>query len=120
MPSTREVKHFIDDDIDLEDIISKPKTRKRSSVERELIEEAAHVSNFPSREPVKKKIRKKSPYINQKNIKMRFGMSELLADLTKHLGFSSDQETIEVALGALIDKKGLTSIKEQYLNLINS
>lgn len=61
--------------------------------------------------------KKKSPYIIPKSIKMREGMKELLSDLTEHLGTESEQRTIELALLALIEKKGNKELKSRYTNI---
>jgi hypothetical protein len=36
---------------------------------------------------------------------MRFGMKELLSDLTTHIRTTSDQETLELGILALIEKE---------------
>ena len=58
--------------------------------------------------------RKRSPYVIQKNMKMRIGMSELLAALTKKIKAGSDQETIEIAIGSLIEREGLQALKTRF------
>lgn len=57
-------------------------------------------------------------YLIQKNIKMRLGMPEILAKLTAATGGKSDQETIEKALLALIEKEGLKTLKAEYKKLL--
>lgn len=64
-----------------------------------------------------KKKRQRSPYVIQKNIKMRMGMAELLADLTHKAQAGSDQETLELAILALIDKYGYEDLLQRYKEL---
>lgn len=51
---------------------------------------------------------------------MRIGMPELLADITSRIRSDSDQETLERAILALIEKEKLNDIKVKYNELIAS
>lgn len=115
----RDIKTFdVDENIDIEELA---KIKPRSSTEdKDLVIAVAEKSNFSSRGDNKKKERKRSPYVIQKNIKMRIGMSELLTDLTKALNEGSDQETLEKAILALIEKGKLPDFEIRYKKIIAS
>lgn len=86
--------------------------------QQQAIFKAGEFHGFVNRDPRMKKPRKRSPYVLQKNIKLRIGMSELLSDVTSKIKLTSDQETIERALLALIEQEGLTKLKEKFEELI--
>lgn len=113
----RETKSFDDDHIDLEELAGRTK-KKQDDVA--IVTAIAQKSNFSSRGDNKKKGRKRSPYVIQKNIKMRIGMPELLADITSYIRSDSDQETLERAILALLEKEKLDDIKVEYNKLIAS
>ena len=111
-----------DDQIDLEDLTGKPQHNRPSAEQvRKTVTKVSENSGFVSREPKKKgKVGrpKSTVYLIQKNIKMRLGMPEILAKLTAATGGNSDQETIEKALLALIEKEGLKTLKAEYEKLL--
>lgn len=113
----RETKSFNDDLIDLEELAGRTK-KKQDDVD--IVTAVAQQSNFSSRGDNKKKERKRSPYVIQKNIKMRIGMPELLAGITSRIRSDSDQETLERAILALIEKEKLNDIKVKYNELMAS
>ncbi len=45
---------------------------------------------------------------------MRIGMKELLSDLTAHIGAKSDQETLELGILALIEKKDAKEFLKKF------
>lgn len=94
----------------------------KQKIKKELAE-VGKKTKFVSREPQKKgKVGrpKSTVYLVQKNIKMRLGMPEILAEVTAATGGSSDQETIEKALLAFIEKEGLKALKTKYEKAISS
>ena len=115
--SRRETKSFDDEEqIDLEELTGAT-TQSKPANEQAVVQAVAQESSFASRGDTQKKPRKRSPYVIQKNMKMRIGMPELLAALTKKVKAGSDQETIEIALGALIEREGLEALKTRYEKL---
>lgn len=109
---------FDDESIDLEEItVAIPKQRPNMK-QRQQIDHDAEKLGFVSREVVKRRGRKRSPYVIQKNIKMRFGMPELLADLTQEISSGSEQETLELAIVALAQKHQMSTIVKKYEDLI--
>lgn len=119
--SLRETKSFDDNEsIDIEELTVSSFTKKTSSDEKELIEAIAKENSFSSRGDNIKKPRKRSPYVIQKNIKMRVGMSELLTKVTKKISADSDQETLEIALLALIQKVNNSKLEKEYRKIIDS
>lgn len=110
--SERKTKTFFEDDVSLEGFEKSIKNLPKD--ERRIIEEVAKKSNFSSRGDLKKISKKRTPYVLQKNIKMRVGMIELLEEITEKIEARSEQEAIEVALGALIENQGDPALKERY------
>lgn len=89
---------------------------------KKRLSKAGEITGFGSREPKKKgKVGrpKSTVYLVQKNIKMRLGMPEILAEVTAATGGNSDQETIEKALLAFIEKEGLKALKAKYEKAIS-
>ena len=111
------VNFYDDEEIDIEELTGITPQPKVTDEQKDYIAEVAKSSGFPSREPVQKKQRKRSPYVIQKNIKMRVGMAELLAKITAKKGVASDQETLELAIGVLIEKEGYDTLKAKYEKL---
>lgn len=116
--SQRETRSFESDQIDLEELTGTHKPLPTAE-QQQAVKAIAEHSEFISREVRQKKPRKRSPYIVQKNIKMRIGMPELLAELTKKIKTRSDQETIEKALGLLIEREGTKAIISKYEKVTN-
>ncbi|NOI26689.1 hypothetical protein [Vibrio mediterranei] len=114
----RETKTFNEDSIDLEELANTSRRPKVTDRDIEVVAAVAQKSSFASRGDVPKKVRKRSPYIIQKNIKMRIGMPELLAEVTDTISANSDQETLERALFALIEQEELWDLKSTYLKLL--
>jgi hypothetical protein len=107
-----------DDDIDISELTKvKVKPRPTPDMAKALSEASADLG-FVSRESKAKKVKKRSPYVVQKNIKMRIGMSELLNEVTLSVGSGSDQETLEKALLSIIEEKNLVNLKKKYLELL--
>jgi hypothetical protein len=106
-----------EDEIGLEQLLGSSENRPLSNEEQHLISNEAEKLGFIKRQG--RTPRKRSPYLLQKNIKMRIGMPELLSELTSTIKAGSDQETIEIALGVLIESLNLKEIKEKYKSLIN-
>lgn len=110
----------LDDDIDLLDITTLSKSSTESSLSQQqkndLVKANEHLG-FVSRQSVSTPTRKKSPYVIQKNMKMRIGMPELLSMLTEKLGANSDQETIELAIKSLIEVNDFDDLIKVFENL---
>ena len=107
-----------DDQIDLEELAgASQQPQQDKEALKKALDKAGEQTGFVSREAVKKKPRKRSPYIVQKNTKMRVGMPELLAKITEAIGSGSDQETLEKALLALVEKEKKADLKKKYLEL---
>lgn len=110
-----------DDQIDLEELTKMTSHPKITKSQKKLLSEEAEKTGFVSRDPIKKRTnRKRSPYVLQKNIKVRIGMSELLADITNAIGAESDQETIEIAIRSLLKDKNCKSLLTRYDQIIAS
>ena len=115
----------LEEQTDLEDFTGateQPAPMNQAEIKKKLAK-AGEQTKFVSREPKKKgKVGrpKSTVYLVQKNIKMRLGMPEILAEVTAATGGSSDQETIEKALLAFIEKEGLKALKTKYEKAISS
>ena len=112
--SQRETRSFENDQIDLEELTGTHTKPLSTAEQQQVVKNVAEQSDFVSREVKQKKPRKRSPYIIQKNMKMRLGMPELLAELTKKIKTGSDQETIEKALGLLIEQEGTKTMISKF------
>lgn len=103
------------DTIDLEELTG---ARTPPRLDRQQIEHIGQQTGFVSRDPVRQKPpRQPTPYIVQRNFKLRLGMGDLLDALAKRLG-STSQQTIEQGLLALIEKKGLEDFKAEFERLL--
>jgi hypothetical protein len=116
MAKSREHITLEDDPIDLEELTTPPQAPP-SDAEYSRMREAGKKFGFVDRFPSAKKTRLRSPYVIQHNSKMRIGMKELLADLTASIGAKSDQETLELAILALIEQKGNKELLQQYRDI---
>ena len=101
-----------DSQIDLEKLVGKGSTNK-PPIDPEKVQEVASQSGFTSRQAKKRRVKRRSPYTVQANLKTRLGMKELLQDLSDRLD-KYDQETFELALLALMEKEGMTDLIERY------
>lgn len=117
MAKSREQLSMNDDQIDLDELTGENQVPPSDEVYKKM-QQAAEKYGFVDRSPKVKKSRKRSPYVIQHNAKMRIGMKELLVDLTAYIGAKSDQETLELAFLALIEKKGAKEILKQYKELV--
>lgn len=113
----------IDDgeDVDISALV-KPKKDKaeRPANEKEVITKTAEESGFSSRQPKKTRRRgKRSPYTQQKNVKMRPGMPELFIDVCEKLGLK-DYELMEHAIEAVLQKHKLKDEQESFKELVKS
>ena len=115
--SRRETRSFDNNQIDLEELTGNNIKPLLTPEQQEAVRSIAEQSEFVSREVQQKKPRKRSPYIVQKNMKMRLGMPELLEELTKKIKTGSDQETVERALGFLIEQQGTKAMLLKYEKL---
>lgn len=116
MAKTREHISLEDDQIDLEELTTPPQAPP-SAEEYRRMQKAGEQFGFVDRSAKIKKPRIRSPYVIQHNSKMRIGMKELLADLTARIGAKSDQETLERAILALIEKEGYSDLEAKYTEL---
>jgi hypothetical protein len=104
--------------IDLEGAISSSKTHKTptAAIETE-IKAASEKAGFPSRQVRTKRIKPKSPYTIQSNLKTRAGVKELFQEVGARLGVF-DQETFEKALFALLEKEKMQDLEAELRELI--
>ena len=116
-PVYSETRSFDNNQIDLEELTGNNIKPLLTPEQQEAVRSIAEQSEFVSREVQQKKPRKRSPYIVQKNMKMRLGMPELLEELTKKIKTGSDQETVERALGFLIEQQGTKAMLLKYEKL---
>lgn len=105
-----------DDDIDIGEL-SGTRTTPPTDQQYRSMQAAGEKYGFTHREPKKKKPRARSPYVVQKNIKMRIGMPELLEELTAIGGWKTDQETLEYAIRALIERGGFEDLMKEFKKL---
>lgn len=117
MSKAREHLSIEEDHIDLEELISEPKSPP-SREEFERMQRAGEKFGFVDRSPKVKKQKKRTPYIIQHNSKMRLGMKELLNDLTVYIEAKSDQETLERGILALIEKENAENLLIRFNELI--
>lgn len=92
-----------DDDISLLKVLAATSSKAVPLTDRQLkeVEAQSETLGFKRREK-----RKRSPYVIQKNIKIRVGMDELLGELGKAIGSKSDQETFDIAISKLVESIG--------------
>ncbi len=120
MGKGKDREHFSieDDQIDLNELVGISQTPP-SDEEYKQMQKAGEKFGFSDRSLKVKKPKKRTPYIIQHNSKMRLGMKELLSDLTAHIEAKSDQETLELGILALIEKKGAEEFKQRFEKLLN-
>ncbi len=118
MSKDREHLSIEDDQIDLDELVGISQTPP-SDEEYKQMQKAGEKFGFSDRSLKVKKPKKRTPYIIQHNSKMRLGMKELLSDFTAHIGGKSDQETLELGIFALIEKKGAEEYKQRFEKLLN-
>ena len=116
MAKTRERLSIDDDQIDLEELTTPPQAPP-SDEEYRRMKKAGEQFGFVDRSAKVKKHRSRSPYVIQHNSKMRIGMKELLADLTASIGAKSDQETLEIAIVALIEREDNKVLLKKYKDI---
>ncbi|MBP7662259.1 hypothetical protein [Shewanella sp. 08P_2] len=102
-PRTKIVIDESDDDISLLKVLAATSSKAQPLTERQLkeVEAQSETLGFTRREK-----RKRSPYVIQKNIKIRVGMDELLSELGEAVGSKSDQETFDIAITKLVESIG--------------
>lgn len=106
-----------EDMIDLEEVIETSKTHSPIPATEAEIMSASEKAGFPSRQPRTKRVRPKSPYTIQNNLKTREGVKELFQEIGARLGIF-DQETFERALIALVEKEGMGDLEKEFKELI--
>jgi len=110
----------LDEDIDLSELTTQRASHVESSLSQQqkdaLVKVNEHLG-FVSRQPITISTRKRSPYVIQKNMKMRIGMPELLSRLSDRLAANSDQETIELAIKSLIEVNGFDDLMNDFEDL---
>ncbi len=102
--------------VDIEDFAGKGSINEKPLVDRVKVQEVAEASGFVSRQPKKRRKKKRSPYVVQTNLKTRLGMKELLQTLSDTLDIN-DQETLELAILALLEKEGFKNLIKEYKEL---
>lgn len=107
-----------DDAIDIGEFTKgfKPSKKPTPEQQKQLIEEGEKLG-FVSRQPQKRRVKPKSPYVVQNNFKTRHGMKELFQEIGARLEVF-DQSTFELAILALLEKKGMTDLIEDYKKLV--
>ncbi|GAW86394.1 conserved hypothetical protein [Bathymodiolus platifrons methanotrophic gill symbiont] len=106
-----------EDTLDLEEVISSSKGHSRSNASEAEIKTASEKAGFPSRQPRSKRVRPKSPYTVQSNLKTRAGVKELFQEIGARLEIF-DQETFERALVALLEKEKMKDLEKEFRGLI--
>jgi len=108
---------FDEEQTDIGEFARKEQIHKKPRIDPVKVQELAEASGFTSRQPIRRRIKKRSPYIIQANLKTRIGMKELLQELSDRLE-KYDQETFELAILALLEKEGIEDLKKQYKELV--
>lgn len=109
-------KFSLDDDdteLDLSGFQPNPTPRHESPAQVRAIEAVAKESGFVSRQPTP---RRKSPYIDQFNVKVRLGAKELFQEAAARLDLR-DNAAMERALEAFFEKEGLTDLLSELNRL---
>lgn len=109
-----------DSDLDLSGLVStrNKKTPLSKNREKQVIQETAENSGFNSR-AVSRKRRKgrRSPYTEQKGIKVRPEIKELFEDVADNLDLR-DHTLFEMALLALLEKRKMREETKRYRQII--
>lgn len=103
--------------IGIEELVNHNTTPPTPSDVRTALEREGAKHGFVSRQPVIRPGRRRSPYTDQCNLKMRPGMRDVFQELSARMGFF-DQETLEIALLALIEKEGFTDLEKAYNSIL--
>jgi hypothetical protein len=103
----------LDDTIDLEELTGTLPPPKQ--INKAKLEKIAEQTGFTSRQPRKKRSRTK--YTAQINIKIREGVKPLFQEMSAHLEIF-DSETFELAMLALIEKKGTKEQLKRFKELL--
>ena len=108
-----------DDDLDISSLVRNKKATLNRGNEAQAVKESAESSGFTSR-PISKKRRKgrKSPYTEQKGIKVRPEMKELFEDVADNLDFR-DHTLFEMALLALLEKRKMREEVKRYKAILS-
>jgi hypothetical protein len=103
-----------DKTVDIGEFSKKKPSQKNVVIDPSIIKEVAEQSGFVSRQPSKKrKQRRRSPYTVQTNFKTRPGMKELIQEVGERLN-AYDQEVIEFAINALLEKEDLADLVSRF------
>ena len=106
----------MEDMIDIEElaVTGKPQAKQ---IDTQRLEQVAQQSGFTSRAPQKpRRRRKKSPYTAQLGIKIRPQMKALFQDIGQALDIY-DHTTLEYAILALLEKKKMVALLQQYKDI---
>jgi hypothetical protein len=103
----------LDDTIDLEELTGA--LPPSIHIDKAKLEKIAEQTGFTSRQPRKKRSRTK--YTAQINIKIREGVKPLFQEMSTHLEIF-DSETFEMAMLALIEKKGTKEQLKRFKELL--
>jgi len=125
MPDKERAVLALDDDLDevdelgLGDFATQAPPRPKPTVNPKVIRDVAEQSGFVSRQPQKmKRSRRRSPYTIQTNFKTRPGMKDLIQQISERLD-TYDQETLELAIGCLLEKNDMQDLLQQYRSIIS-
>ncbi len=103
----------IEDPIDIVELVKTNKTNNMLS-QQEKLKQIAELEGFTSRQPQKRKIRrKKSPFTSQIGIKVRPEVRDLFQDIGGYLNVY-DHTTFEKAILALLEKEGASELLRKY------
>lgn len=115
MPNQRSSLGLDDDNqIDLEELTGARQRPAPTAEQTKAIMKAGEAQGFVSRQPTKR--RKVSPYTAQFGGRCREGMKALFQDIGERLG-QYDNNTLEAAILALIEKECLDDLKAKYEEL---
>lgn len=103
-----------EEQIDLEELAGGTQRPALSPEKQKAILKAGEQTGFVSRQPTKR--RKVSPYTAQFGGRCREGMKPLFQEVSERLG-QYDNQTLEAAILALIEKEGFDDLKEKYAEL---
>lgn len=102
---------------DLSSLVSSHKKTAKQHYDAKALNQVAEASGFVSREPRRRKAKRRSPFTIQSNLKTRPGMKDLMQEVGDRLG-TYDQETFELALEALLEKHGMTDLQREFEQLV--
>ena len=104
-----------DEPIDLEELTGTQQRPVITPEKQKEILKAGEKTGFVSRQPTRR--RKVSPYTAQFGGRCREGMKGIFQEIGERMGLY-DNQTLELAILALIEKEGYTDLKKKYEELV--